>query len=262
MKNTKSGVARHALDKAIITPGRDSRCFLLPGQALEHTQGRLKEIGERLLKLKGDRDPLLDALFEASNLLDPDTLIAAKKSGVLQDAIHQSSRLALQKNEIFDVAKTSLLCALEGLATALAYEETNPNVMWCALLLVSGDMAECETHLNFLETPEWPKQLPNSLASPAQAGSMGGAQRNRNLLLLQTMLALLLYQRRPGNGWRNPTQVAKELKEPLQQFMEESRLKTLGVDNKPDIEAMILKWIDDEARVKSAFQMTKHDQFA
>lgn len=262
MKNTESGAARHARDEVMIMPGRDGRCFRLPGQALEDTQGRLKEIGERLLNLDGDHDPVLEAFFKASNLPDPDTLIAAAKEGKLQKAVLESFRLSLQTNDIFDVAKASFLSALESLATALEYEETNPNIMWCALLLVHDDMAKCETHLNFLETPEWPKQLPDYLASPAQAGSRGGEQKSRNFLLLQTMLSLLLYQRRPGNGWKNPTQVAKELKGPLQQFLKENKITTLGANDKFDIEDTILRWVDDDALVKLAFQKTKHDQSA
>lgn len=243
-------------------PGRDCRHFRLPGQALEDTQGRLKEIGERLLNLEADHDPFLEAFFKASNLPDPDTLITAAKNGALQATVLESFRLSLQTNDIFDVAKASFLSALEGLATALEYEETNPNVMWCALLLVHGEMAKCDAHLKFLETPEWPKQLPDCLASPAQAGSKGGEQKGRNFLLLKTMLALLLYQERPGNGWQNPTQVAKILKAPLEQFLKANKSKTLGANNKFDIEDIILKWIDDDARVKLAFQKTKHDQSA
>lgn len=262
MKNAESGVARHARDEVIIMPGRDGRCFLLPGQALEDAQSRLKEIGERLLNLEGDHDPLLEAFFKASNLPDPDTLITAAKSGALQAAVLESFSLSLQTNDIFDVAKASFLSALESLATALEYEETNTNILWCALLLVHDDMAKCDTHLNFLETPEWPRQLPNYLASPAQAGSKGGEQKSRNHLLVQTMLALLLYQRRPSNGWKNPTQVAKELKAPLQQFLKENKITTLGANNKFDIEETILRWIDDDALVKLAFQQTKHVQSA
>ena len=216
----------------------------------------------RLLKLEGDHAPLLEAFFKASNLPDPDTLIAALKCGDLQVASHKSFMLALHTNNTFDAARASFLSALEGLATALAYEEANPNAMWCALLLVHGDMAKCEMYLNFLESPECSKQLPNCLASPAQAGSKGGEQKSRNLLLLQTMLSLLLYQRRPDNGWKNPTQVAKELKAPLQQFFKENKIKTLGANDKFDIEETILRWIDDDARVKLAFQKTKHDQSA
>ena len=262
MKNAESGVARHARDEVMIMPGRDDRCFRLPGQALEDAQGRLKEIGERLLNLDGDHDPVLEAFFKARNLPDPDTLIAAAKEGKLQKAVLGSFRLSLQTNDIFDVAKASFLSALESLATALEYEETNPNIMWCSLLLVHDDMAKCETHLNFLETPEWPKQLPDYLASPAQAGSKGGEQKGRNFLLLQTMLALLLYQERPENGWKNPTEVAKKLKAPLLQFFKENKFKTLGANDKSDIEDTILRWIDDSALVKLAFKMTKHDQSA
>ena len=262
MKNTESGAARHARDEVIIMPGRDDRWVRLPGHALEDAQSRLKEIGERLLKLEGDHAPLLEAFFKASSLPDPDTLIAALKCGDLQVASHKSFMLALHTNNTFDAARASFLSALEGLATALAYEETYPNAMWCALLLVHGDMAKCEMYLNFLESPECSKQLPNCLASAAQAGSKGGEQKSRNLLLLQTMLSLLLYQRRPDNGWKNPTQVAKELKAPLQQFLKENKIKTLGANNKFDIEETILRWIDDDALVKLAFQKTKHDQSA
>ncbi|MBP5997665.1 MAG: hypothetical protein KA535_06930 [Azonexus sp.] len=241
-------------------PGLDFRCRRLPGQALEDTQRRLTEISEHLLKIKGDREHQLDTSFKACYLSDPDTLIAAANCGELRYAVSESSRRFYTTADIFDGASTCFLSALEGLATALAYEEANPNIMWSALLLVNGNMAKCETYLEFLETPERPKKLPNYLDSPTQAGSKGGAKKSQNLLLIQTMLALLLYKQRPGNGWKNPTHVAKELKAPMQQFLKENKIKTLGANNKFDIEETILRWIDDEASVKLAFQMTKQDQ--
>ena len=229
----------------------------LPGQVLEDERRELTELCERLFHFKGEREHILDSLYMARYLSDPETLLEALRSGELQSASSEMLRLSFSKSEIFDSACSYFLSALTNHATALSYEENNPNVMWCALLGVGRDMSSCASYLDFMSGPGQTTSRLTSLASPAEAGAMGGEQHGRNHLLVRTHLALLLYQQRPENGWKDSMQAARVLQEPLQRFIDDNRIETLGAGEAQSLEALIINWLDDHKDVYKVFKATR-----
>ena len=233
----------------------------LPGQVLEAERRELTKLCERLFELKGEREHILDSLYKAHYLSDPETLLEALRSGELRSASSEMMRLSLSKAEIFDNACWNFLSALKSYATALAYEENNPNVMWCALLSAHGDIAQGTTHLGYLKSTDRSQRHPSAPDSPAQAGAKGGKQRGRNLLFIRTHLALLLYQQRPEDGWKDSMRAAKILKEPLQSFIDDNQIKALGPGETRTLEELIIDWLDDtkdgHKDVRAAFKATR-----
>lgn len=216
----------------------------LPGQVLEAERRELTKLCERLFQLKGEREHILDSLYKAHYLSDPETLLEALRSGELRSASSEMMRLSFSKAEIFDSACWNFLSALKNYATALAYEENNPNVMWCALLSAHGDIAQGTTHLGYLKGTDRSQRHPSAPASPAEAGAMGGEQHGRNHLLVRTHLALLLYQKRPENGWKDSMQAARVLHEPLQRFIDDNRIEMRGAGEAQSLETRIINWLD------------------
>lgn len=240
-----------------IEEGLDTQFRRLPGRVLEDGRSELSELCERLFQLKGNHEHILDSLYEARYLSDPETLQEALRSGELRSATYEMQRHSLTTMDIFDGACLCFLSALMKYATALAHEEINPNVMWCALLGVGRDISSCTIYLEFMSVPGQSKRRLTSLASPAEAGAMGGDQHGRNHLLVRTQLALLLYQKCPANGWKDSMQAVKDLKEPLQRFIEDNRIRTLGPSESWSLEDLIINWIDNQPDVRKAFKATR-----
>ncbi len=240
-----------------IEEGLDFPFRRLPGRVLEDERRELTKLCERLFQIKGEREHILDSLYKACYLSDPETLQEALQSGELRSACSEMLRLGFSKAKIFDNACLNFLSALKNYATALSYEENNPNVMWCALLSAHGDIAQGTTHLEYLKSTDLSQRHPSAPASPAQAGAMGGEQHGRNHLLVRTHLALLLYQKRPENGWKDSMQAARVLQVPLQRFIDDNRIETLGPGEVQSLEALIINWLDDHKDVRTAFKATR-----